>query len=256
MRLILVTAIAFLAVSPAVHAQTAGEGWRLSRVTLYGWLPGITGAKEFPEGGLSIDLDRRDVLDALQLAFFGAAEIRNGRVGLVMDLAYADLGTDGGARGALIPGGNPASASVDTKLLMATAIAAYRFAETPGGWADVYGGLRFTDLSADVSVRIPAIGFGASRSASVDWVDAVVGLRGHRALDQRWSVTGLVDVGGFGIGSGSHLTWQVQGTVDYAFSERVIGRFGYRYMNIDYRGSRLGIDAEIHGPVIGVTWTF
>jgi hypothetical protein len=46
------------------------------------------------------------------------------------------------------------------------------------------------------------------------------------------------------------------GTVDYSFTERVIGRLGYRYMSIDYRGSRLGIDADIYGPVIGVTWAF
>jgi hypothetical protein len=205
MRLILAAALTLLALPSTVHAQTAAEGWRLSQVTLYGWLPAITGAKQFPEDGLSIDLDSGDVLDALQFAFFGAAEVRNGRFGLVFDLAYADLGQDGQARGALIPGGAPAFASVDTTLLMATAVAAYRFAEAPGGWLDIYGGLRFTDMSADMSVSLPTFGCAASRSASVDWVDVIVGARGHRAIDDRWSVTGLVDVGGFGIGSGSRL---------------------------------------------------
>jgi opacity protein-like surface antigen len=256
MRRALVTGLILLALPSIVHAQTAGEGWRLSQLTVYGWLPSITGAKQFPDGDPIVDLDGSDVLDALQLAFFGTAEVRNGRFGLVFDLAYADLGTDGEARGALIPGGNPASASVDTTLLMATAVAAYRFAETSAGWLDVYGGLRFTDLSADVSVNIPGIGLAATRSASADWADAIVGLRGHRPINDRWSVTGLGDIGGFGIGSSSRLTWQVQGMVDYAFTDSVIGRLGYRYMNIDYRGSRLAIDAEIHGPIIGVTWTF
>jgi opacity protein-like surface antigen len=256
MRLALLAALALLAFPQALHAQTAGEGWRLSQVTVYGWLPSITGAQQFPDGDPVVDLDSSDVLEALQLAFFGTAEVRNGRLGLVFDLAYVDLGQDGEARGALIPGGDPASASVDTTLLMATAVAAYRFAETSAGWVDVYGGLRFTDLSADVSVDIPGIGFAAARSASVDWVDAIVGLRGHRPIADRWSVTGLVDVGGFGIGSSSRLTWQVQGMVDYAFTDSVIGRLGYRYMNIDYRGSRLAVDADIYGPVIGVTWTF
>lgn len=256
MRLVLVTGLTLLALPSIVHAESAGEGWRLSQLTVYGWLPGITGAKQFPNGEPVVDLNSVDVLDALNLAFFGAAEVRNGRFGLVFDLAYADLGTDGEARGALIPGGNPASASVDTTLLMATAVATYRFAETSAGWLDVYGGLRFTDVSADVSVNIPGIGFAATRSASVDWVDAIVGVRGHTAINDRWSATGLVDIGGFGIGSSSHLTWQMQGTIDYAFTQRVIGRLGYRYMSVDYQGSDLGIDAEIHGPVIGVTWTF
>lgn len=256
MRMTLVAALPFLVLPIGAQAQTAGEGWHLSQVTLYGWLPGITGAQQFPEDGPSVDLDSSSVLDALELAFFGTAEVRNGRFGLVFDLAYADLGQDGQARGSLIPGGNPASASVDTTLLMATAVAAYRFARTPEGWADAYSGLRFTEISADVSAAIPNIGFATSRSATVDWVDAIVGLRGRAAISDRWSVTGLADVGGFGIGSSSHLTSQLQGTVDYAFTDSVIGRFGYRYMNIDYRGSGLGIDVEMLGPIIGVTWTF
>jgi opacity protein-like surface antigen len=74
--------------------------------------------------------------------------------------------------------------------------------------------------------------------------------------DERFAVTGLADVGGFGIGSSSRLTWQVQGTLDYAFTDRVIGRLGYRYMSIDYVGSDLSMDVKIHGPIIGLTWTF
>lgn len=256
MRLILAAAMTLLAIPSTVHGESTREGWHLSRATLYGWLPGITGAKKFPGSGPKVDLDSGDVLDALKFGFFGTAEVRNGRLGLVVDLAYADLGQDGQARGALIPGGNPASARMDTALLMATAIAAYRFVEIPGGWIDGYGGLRFTDMSADVSVSIPSVGFTASRGASVDWVDAIVGVRGHRAIDDRWSLSGLVDVGGFGLGSGSRLASQAQGTLDYAFTESVTGRLGYRYMSIDHRGSRLGLDTDIYGPVIGLTWSF
>jgi hypothetical protein len=134
----------------------------------------------------------------LDFAFMGTAEIRRDRVGLVFDLEYADLGADGTARGAIIPGADPASASVDTTLLMATGAVAYRVFENDRTWVDVYGGLRAFDVDADFTVRVPALDFRANRSGSVDWVDGLVGLRGRAPLGDRLGVTGLVDVGGFG----------------------------------------------------------
>lgn len=62
---------------------------------------------------------------------------------------------------------------------------------------------------------------------------------------------------GFGIGDSSNLTWQAQGTLDYAFTESFIGRLGYRYMSIDYdAGPDLTLDMNVYGPMIGVTWAF
>jgi hypothetical protein len=47
---------------------------------------------------------------------------------------------------------------------------------------------------------------------------------------------------------------QVQGTLDFAFTEKVSGRLGYRYMSIDYQGSDL--DLDLFGPLLGVTYAF
>ncbi len=257
MRLALLASAALLVAPFGAQAQSLLEGWSQGQVTVYGWIPGIKGSQEFPSGDPVVDLETPDVLDLLNFGFFGAGEIRRDRVGLVFDLAYADLGQDGEARGALLPGADPANGSVDTTLLMATGAVAYRFYEDGPRWADVYGGARFIDVDTDISVRIPGIGFRADRSSSINWVDAIVGLRGHTPLSERFAVTGLVDVGGFGIGSSSNLTWQAQATLDYAFTDRVIGRLGYRYMSIDYDvGSDLTLDMDLHGPLIGVTWTF
>jgi opacity protein-like surface antigen len=256
MRLAFLAASALLVVPVTAQAQNLLEGWNQGQITIYGWVPGIRGDQEFPNGEPIVDLDSVGVLDLLDFAFFASGEIRRGRVGLAFDIAYADLGQDGTARAAFIPGADPASASVDTTLLMVTGAVAYRFYEDTGRWADVYGGIRAFDVDADVTVRIPAIGFTDRRSTSVNWVDGIFGLRGHAPLNERFALTGLADVGGFGIGSSSQLTWQVQGTLDYAFTERVIGRLGYRYMSIDYENSDLNMDVDIFGPLVGVTWTF
>lgn len=249
-------AATLLALPAGARAQGVLEGWDHGQVTVYGWFPGIEGAQEGPDGSPIISLGSVDVLDLLNFAFMGTGEIRRGRVGLAFDIQYADLGADGTLQGTILPGADPASASADTSLLMATGAVAYRFYDDGARWADVYGGLRAFDIDVDFSWRVPSLGVDEKRSTSTNWVDGIVGLRGHAALGKRFGVTGLADVGGFGISSSSDLTWQVQGTLDYAFTDRIIGRLGYRYMSIDYSDSDLELDVEMFGPLAGVTWTF
>jgi opacity protein-like surface antigen len=105
-------------------------------------------------------------------------------------------------------------------------------------------------------VRLPATGSSNSRSSSVNWVDGLVGVRGHAPLGERFGVTGLADVGGFGIGSSSDLTRQMQGAVDYALTDRFVARLGYRYISIDHDDSDLTMDVNIFGPLICATGTF
>jgi opacity protein-like surface antigen len=248
-------AATMLVATGTARAQSLLEGWSEGSVTFYGWLPSMQGNQESPRGD-SIELDTVDVLEALDFAFMGAAEIRRGRIGLAFDIEYTDLGADGTAERTLIPGADPVSAKVDTKMLIATGAVAYRFYEEDRRWADVYGGVRAFNVEGDFTLRVPATGFEQRSSSKVSWADAIVGLRGHAPLGERFGVTGLADVGGFGIGSSSDLTWQVQGTVDYAFTDRLVGRLGYRYLAIDRDSGDLPLDVEVFGPLIGVTWTF
>lgn len=238
-----------------VAAQGLFEGWRLGAVTIYGWVPGMEGGQDGPDGEPIVSLDSVGILDVLDFAFMGTAEFRRDRVGLVFDLNYADLGADGSARGAIIPGADPASASVDTSLLMTTGAVTYRVLDDRA-WMDLYGGFRYFDVTSDFTARVPALGFEADRSGSADWVDGIIGVRGRAPLGDRIGVTALADVGGFGIGASSDLTWQVQATLDYSFTDRLVGRLGYRYMSIDYDDSGLRLDLDLSGPLVGLTWTF
>jgi opacity protein-like surface antigen len=240
----------------AALAQDVGSDWS-GQLTIYGWVPGIKGAQTRPDGDPLIDLDGSDVLDALEGAFFGTAEIRRGRTGLILDMTYADLGQDGVAAGTIIPGAEPATASADTTFRMGTAAVTYRALETEAQAIDVYGGFRHYDVDADFSFSIPTIGFETSLGTSAAWTDAIVGARGKFRVANDWTVTALTDFGGFGIGNSSELSWQVLATLDYAFTEQILGRVGYRYMSIDKTSSGLlDLDLELGGPLIGVTWTF
>lgn len=237
------------------QAQDVAGDWS-GNLTLYGWVPGIKGDQTFPSGDPLIDLSGKDVLDALEGAFFGAAELRRGRLGLLFDFMYADLEQDGFATGTIIPGAAPANANADTTLKVGTAALAYRAYETEQHVVDVYGGLRYYDVQADFTFQIPSIGFESALDASSSWTDVIFGLRGQVQLTDKWSLAGLVDVGGFGIGSSSQLSWQALVTADYAFSDRLTGRIGYRQMGIDNKSNDLNLDLDLGGPVIGLTWAF
>lgn len=258
MTAIRIAAAAAIAILPFAASAQEGifEGWDHGQVTIYGWVPGITGEQKAPDGDPFVKLDGVDVLDALQMAFFGAAEIRRNRIGLLFDLEYADLEQDGQADRAFLPDADPPEGSVGTKITMASAFVTWRMAESEKRFADVYAGIRAFDVEADFDFSIDSLGFAFDRSGSVNWVDPVIGVRGHSDLGRGFGVSGLADVGGFGIGDSSELTWQVTGTLDYAFTDSIAGRIGYRYMSIDYQAPRLGLDIDVHGPLIGVTWAF
>ena len=81
------------------------------------------------------------------------------------------------------------------------------------------GGLRYSKI--DVSAHINASLFGltgsAARSGDKDWVDPYVGVRIQHPLNERWTLVGYGDVGGFG--AGSDFTWQVALGAAYDFSK-------------------------------------
>ena len=236
----------------AVSAQVADwtQGWS-GQATLYGWFPTITGAQEGRDGSPIVDLDAEGVLEALDMAFMGAAELRNGRFGLLLDVVYADLSEDGNGRFPERP--NAIRTEVGTKLTMFTLASAYRAYEADQTFVDVYAGARWYDVDLSFDARNPR--FQLSRDASVDWVDPIVGVRGAVALSERWTLSGFTDVGGFD--GSSDLSWEVYGGANYAFAERWAGTIGYRYMSILYEASeRATLDIEVQGPVLGITYKF
>jgi opacity protein-like surface antigen len=255
MRKSLLAALLCLPTGALAQGASILEGWDEGSVTIYGWLPGITGAQERRDGAPLIDLESVDVLDALDFAFFGAGEIRRDRIGLIFDIEYADLSQSGTAKRNIVPDTDPASARVGTTLLMATGAVAYRLYDRDRIAADVYGGLRAFDVEADFSLRVPALDRRRSVSADANWVDGLVGLRGRAGFGERFGVSGTADIGGGIIGQ-SESTWQVTGTLDYAFSPRWEARLGYRYMSIDYQSSDLSLDIDMYGPVAGITFRF
>lgn len=225
------------------------QGWD-SRATLYGWLPSITGSQERLDGAPLVDLSGAKILDMFDVAFLGSVETRRANWGLLFTLEVGTLGQDGEWRAYRL------NTHVETKITMATAALTYRLYDSPDerSFVDLLGGLRVYDVSS--TFKVDSTRYAQEFSASSAWVDPLIGLRAEAPLGKRISATLGGDVAGFGIGGASDLTWEVYGGVHYDFNARTRGLVGYRYMAIDHTSDDLILDVDIHGPVIGLSYTF
>ena len=95
---------------------------------------------------------------------------------------------------------------------------------------------------------------------SRDYVEPLIGGRIHWDLNEKLVLWFRGDVGGFGIGSGSDLTYNLIPGCSYRLTKNTTLDFSYRYFNMDYsNGSghdKLAMDAEAYGPVMGMTIVF
>lgn len=240
----------------AASAQTAAPagGWQYE-ITPYFWGAGMKGDVQ---GGslpkISTDVSISDILKVLDFGMMGAFEARKDRWGLLFDLVYMDLSA-GGAASRTGPGPigatATANANVGMKQTVFSAAVAYRTVEGRSP-IDVIGGLRYMKLEADADIHgsFFAQAGTVARSADQDWVDPYVGARIRHALNDRWSLTGYGDIGGFGLGS--DISWQLSAGASYDFTKSTSGIFGYRIFYADYDKSGFLYDMKNQGFYAGV----
>lgn len=241
--------------APAALAQAASEvapqddGWSFA-ITPYAWFISLKGDVATFKGAppANVDADFKDIIDDTNGAVLLGGEARHGRFGVVFDLNYLDISAKGDTPGQLF-----GDAEMDSRTL---------FSDVAGFWeayADerfslaVAGGARLWYVETEVNLRA---GLAQPRTdeASEVWLDPIVGLRGRAVLGRGFFLSGEADYGGFHVGSDK--TWQVLGTLGYAFSDRLSARAGYRYLSVDYEDDGFVWDVDIHGPIVGVTWRF
>jgi opacity protein-like surface antigen len=242
---------AFAGVGQAQAQAQAQSEWEYA-LSGYGWFTGLSTELDTAFGTVEAELSFGDILDELDFAAFAAFEARNGRVALVTDLAYAKISANNDTPVGLAFD----SVAVDTRLTIFSAFAAYSVIDRSDLRVDLAGGFRSYDVSIDVDLTA-ALPIG-NRSASFGerWVDPVVGARVRAPLSDDWFFNGFVDVGGFGLGDASDLSWQIYAGVGYEFNETWSMQGGYRYLSIDKEIDGRDTHLELYGPLIGVTARF
>lgn len=244
---------AFFAVVLADAA--AAEEWS-GGITFYGWVPTFTGDQSADNDDgrrLSVDFEAESILEALDFGGMGFAEARRGRLGLFVDLVYADLESGGDASAGFGFGGLDADAGIEALLL--TGGVSWRLLEGERGGLDGFGALRYASVEASFTVDEDAalIG-GRDASGDADWVDPLIGLRGRYRLTDSLTIGATGDVGGFGVGS--EFTWEAFGALDWAFAPNWSAVLGYRVTAIDYEDGDLDLDLTAYGPLVGIGWRF
>jgi hypothetical protein len=158
----------------------------------------------------------------------------------------ADLGFD-----LFTPVPAPAAVQAETSLKLATIAAGWRMLSTATDKVDLFGGLRYVSFKVDAAVGPP---LSVRGDVSEDWLDPLFGVRAIHQVTPRFGVQGLVDLGGFGVGS--DLTINAYAGGRYALNDRLTAEFGFRYIIIDYSVERLDTKTDLWGPAIGLTYRF
>lgn len=235
---------------PALAAGAAApeDRWEFS-ITPYLWMFGMDGDVRIRNTSVEFDVGFDDIFENLDFAAIARMEARNGRIGLYLDPVFGQVSADGDSGGADV--------EVETDLFLLDFGALYRVLDrrTESGRAHVaeisLGGRYFySDTDLDFAVV-------ADRERSSDFVDLTVGGLYGMDVTDRLGVLIRGDVGGFGLGSSSELSWNVAGLASWSFGRA--GRLwaGYRLLDIDQDdGGASGYDLRISGPLVGYEFVF
>lgn len=220
-------------------------------VTSYIWATAIDGrSATFPPlPAADISLRFRDVLKELNGAMMASAEMRVGHWSFLADGQFSQV-TSGGN----LPGPFFSALKLRSQSTIVQGSVFYRAYEDTVVSVDLGGGIRFWNLNNKLEVLPGLANLRIDHRESEMWADPIIGARLGVKLSGPWSLTVAGDVGGFGVGS--HLTWQALGSVNYAWSESLTLKAGYRALHVDYRNSGFSYDITQHGPAVAATYRF
>lgn len=234
--------------TPPGQARAAEGEWQFT-VTPYLWLAFIDINAETSEGTVDTDASFGDVFTDLNFGFMLAGEAHNGTFGVLADLLYLSVTTEGDTPNQLLWD----KAVADTSGFIGSFYGEYRVLERQGLNLDLLAGMRVYTVSVDTELK-GGVAPKVKDDVSDTWVDPVFGIRSRLKLDEDWFVGFSSDVGGFGLGS--ELSYQFLGTVGWQFAEDWSVQAGYRYLSVNKEFDGDDIKFKFHGPIIGVSYRF
>jgi hypothetical protein len=239
----------------AARAATPDDSWRFE-IGSYLWATSINGHTGSDDHIATVDADFAEVIrDIDRLSGLTLhTEVGKGPVSVFLDGNYLKIGKDGiRERFGLV--------DATSTTIYLEAGGAYRLIDEQPIGTD--GSMRFT-LEPIAGARMTTMktqlaipGNGNDFDERNTWIDPFVGARARVALGEHWGVSLRGDVGGFG--AGSQFSWNAVALVGYQFH---IGRvptiayFGYHALGQDFVTSGFVWDTVVHGPVIGLNFSF
>lgn len=233
-------------VEPAVEAPVVATAWKQS-ISIYGWLPSLDGTLTFnlPQNpGDAEEEAESDILDNLDMVFMGSYTARKDQWSFFADMIYLNMSD---YEQVYFPDTTLASDQELTGWLLGF-YGGYNLVNTDKMILDVIAGMRY--FSLDVDITLATNNNSVSASPSVEYYDAVIGLKGEYNIDENWYIPYTFDIGG----GDSDLTWQASTSIAYRFDWGDM-LLDYRYIHYD-KSSGLVKDFDLYGPKLGVVFHF
>ena len=246
-----------LAGATRAHAQAAPPpslamdgDWHFV-IAPYFWASGISGNVSIGDlVSVPIDKSFSDIIADFDIGLMARFEGRKGRFGFSTDLLYIDLGAPvlGNVAGGL-------DANVDFRQAIVEGVGTFRAwhggrADNPA-FVDVLAGARYYGTKARLQSSLEDTDF-----VTINWLDAVAGVRFHAPLGKRFSLLGRGDVAGFG----STFTWEVEGDLAARLGERWLVGAGWKHLDIDFDESegarRKVVDIAYDGPRVWFAYSW
>jgi hypothetical protein len=228
--------------SPTTTA-TADDGWHLG-VSPYLWFAGVHGTVGALGHQAAVSASFSDIFKHFNIGLMGEVEARKKRVLMTTDFMWMRLSAE-----KAFPINEVGIQSVDVKVkqFLLTPEVGYRVVDKEKFKVDAMVGLRYWHLGQSLEFTPSLVG---GVSTSQNWADALGGARIHIPLSQKAMVTIIGDAGG----GGANSDYQVAGLFGYKVGKKLIMQGGWRYLDVNYRGSRSFIyDAATSGLILGLT---
>ena len=228
-----------VSVTALLPARSLADGDWDFKVAPYLWTMAIRGKLGPAARPASINMDSGDVSSFADAGFTGMGEVTyRDNWTLLGDIMILKLSQDG-----ITPTGDPVSLKTDLDIYTLAA------AKRVGKAIDLYAGARW--YGVDSTASIPG---GPSLSGETSFVDPVIGIRLAGTVSEKVGIKLTTDFGGFGVGS--EISWQVVGSMHYAFSETWSGIIGYRALDVDYSDSDAVVALGLKGILLGLGISF
>lgn len=217
----------------------------------YIWAASLDGTIMVQGQPANVDVSFSDYVSDVDVTWASTLDIsrRGSSWTFFLDTLYMKLGPDPQPTA---PGTLPRVTDITIEQALIDGWIGYRIAEWDEGWLDILGGLRWQYLKNEIEFAAPA-GFG-TRSASQDWIDPHFGLRFKHYFTHKLYTGGIIDVGGFGVGS--DLSIEAGLGLGYHLSDCIALELSYRLLDVDFSDGAFAYDVTSHGIFTGLAFYF
>ncbi|TFY84417.1 hypothetical protein DYL59_29280 [Pseudomonas kairouanensis] len=232
---------------PGVAAAADNDEWIFNGGP-YVWGAGIRGHVGHRDTGTQfIKSDFSDIAKTVDMSVMLMGEARRGPYSVIADLMYID--TDTRTR---LPLGIVANKlEVQSKTASGFLGGGYTVLGDEHRRVDVAGGVRVWYSDTLLTFHGGPAG-GRSGSDSATWADAMVGLRGHYGVNERFWLSSWGMVGG----GQSREDWDLAALAGWEFWPGFSAVAGYRAMGVNYRHDGFVYDIVQKGPLLGISGRF